>query len=168
METKIEIWKDIPDYEGLYKASNLGRIMSLIRYHNTSFRLLTPRIQQNKYLMVTLSKNNIKKQISIHRLVALTFIPNPENKKCVNHIDGNKQNNILTNLEWVTNRENSAHHFLKQNYSSSYVGVHWNKDNNKWRSSIRLGKKLIHLGYFYTEQDASIAYGQYKKQYNIS
>lgn len=164
----MEIWKDIEGYEGLYQVSDLGRVKSLIRYHNTSWRILTPRLQHNGYLMVTLSKNNIKNQISVHRLVAFTFISNPENKKCVNHKDGNKQNNTLANLEWVTNRENSAHHFLKQNFSSSYVGVHWNKDNNKWRSSIRLGKKLIHLGYFSTEQDASIAYTQYKQQYNIS
>lgn len=106
-KTIKEEWKHIKDYEGLYEVSNLGNVRSLAR-NTTSGKLLKPELQSG-YLKVMLSKNNNKKWYSIHRLVAITFIENKENKEQVNHIDGNKINNNANNLEWVTCQENIIH-----------------------------------------------------------
>lgn len=106
-----EIWKDIPEYEGYYQISNLGRIKSLISFNGHKFihkeKILKP--QKNRYLTVRLAKNKNIKQYTVHRLVAKVFLLNKENKPCVNHIDGNKYNNNINNLEWVTYKENTAH-----------------------------------------------------------
>lgn len=99
-----EIWQSIQGYEGLYWVSNLGRVKS-------KTDLLQPLKDRGKYLRVQLSKHNIQKFYSIHRLVALAFIPNPENKAEVNHIDGNKQNNTVQNLQWCSRSENMQHQF---------------------------------------------------------
>lgn len=103
----FEEWKHVKDYEGLYEISSFGRIRSLPR-NTTKGKILIPHLQSG-YLKVMLSKNNNKKWYSIHRLVATAFIDNKENKEQVNHIDGNKINNSVNNLEWVTCRENIIH-----------------------------------------------------------
>jgi hypothetical protein len=113
-----EIWKEIKGYEGLYQVSNLGRVKSLSKVkelyngglYNTKDKILTPRIS-NGYISVSLHKHNKGITKLIHRLVAEAFIPNPEGKPQVNHIDGNKTNNILSNLEWNTRSENIQHAF---------------------------------------------------------
>lgn len=116
-----EIWKDIKGYEGLYQVSNLGRVKSLPRkiYNNgiigknkfyiSKEKILKERIDHKGYFRVALCKNNIQKDYSIHRLVLENFVENVDNKPCVNHIDGNKQNNNLENLEWCTYSENLNH-----------------------------------------------------------
>ena len=104
-----EIWKAIKDYEGKYEVSNLGRVKSLERTSRLNRkikeRILAPREHTGGYLRVQLSR----KDFYIHRLVAEAFIPNPENKSQVNHIDGNKRNNHVDNLEWNTPLENNLH-----------------------------------------------------------
>lgn len=112
-----EIWKDIKNYENLYQVSNLGRVKSLKRYVNHSGnskrivneKILKPVIDDTKYFVVSLWKNNNHTRPHIHRLVAETFIPNLENKPHINHIDGNKLNNSVNNLEWCTPKENIIH-----------------------------------------------------------
>jgi len=115
-----EIWRDIKGYEGLYQVSNLGRVKSLSRkykhnmfgkkiiYKTSKERLLTININQG-YAHVVLCKNGKCKQKLLHRLIAQSFIPNPENKPNINHIDGNGLNNNLDNLEWCTQKENIKH-----------------------------------------------------------
>lgn len=112
-----EIWKDIPSYEGYYQVSNLGNFRSLpriIKYKSNGTRnypskaLLTETTKDN-YQRIVLMKDGIKTRYQAHRLVALTFIPNPDNKPFINHIDGNKSNNVVTNLEWCTASENMIH-----------------------------------------------------------
>lgn len=98
----METWKDIPGYEGLYQASTLGRIRSVY----CSGKILKNNLQPNGYEAVTLYKNKIKKFCLVHRLIAITFVPNPKNKPAVNHKDEVRNHNIATNLEWVTNKEN--------------------------------------------------------------
>lgn len=100
-----EVWKDIKGYEGRYKISNLGNVYTYLRDRN-----MTPRKCRKGYLRVVLRDNQgVRKSHGVHRLVAQTFIPNPEDKPQVNHIDEDKTNNIVDNLEWVTNKENSIH-----------------------------------------------------------
>lgn len=111
-----EIWKDIKDYEGLYQVSNLGRVKSLsktlwngVGYFESKERILVPGKDKDGYLQVGLYKNKKRKSFKIHRLVGQHFILNEENKPEINHKDGDKQNNNVNNLEWVTSSENSTH-----------------------------------------------------------
>lgn len=106
-----EIWKDIVGYEGLYKVSNLGNVLSIPRQgtHSNKEYFLKKIKTKKGYLNVTLMKESKSLYTGIHRLVAQAFIPNKENKPQVNHIDGNKENNSVNNLEWVTNKENMLH-----------------------------------------------------------
>lgn len=99
-----EVWKDIPEYEGLYQVSNLGRVKSLKRKI-----FLKPRLTQRGYVTVVLYRNSVPNSFQIHRLIAFVFIPNPDNKPQVNHKNGVKTDNRVENLEWVTNYENCIH-----------------------------------------------------------
>lgn len=101
-----EIWKDIEGYEGLYQVSNLCNIKRL-----NSGRILKQCKNTYGYLQVGLSKKGKLKMFCVHILVARAFIPNPENKSQVNHIDGDKENNNIDNLEWVSQEENLIHAF---------------------------------------------------------
>lgn len=112
-----EIWKDIPSYEGYYQVSNKGNFRSLprrVKYKNSGMRnypsksLLTETTKDN-YQRIVLMKDGVKTRYQAHRLVALAFIPNLDNKPFINHIDGNKSNNAVTNLEWCTASENMIH-----------------------------------------------------------
>lgn len=114
----MEIWKPIPGYEGLYEASNLGNIKSLERnvYNGVSIHILRMRILKpipngNGYYSVYLRKDNASHRVYIHRLIAKTFISNDDPSLQVNHIDGNRANNQLSNLEWVTQSENHFHRY---------------------------------------------------------
>lgn len=105
-----EIWKNINGYEGLYQVSNLGRIKSLermVKSNNNNYRIVKEKIlkqnqDKNGYYVISLNKNNKSKKYIVHRLVAQTFIPNPNNYPVVNHKDENKKNNCVENLEWCT------------------------------------------------------------------
>lgn len=105
MET--EIWKDIDGYEGRYQVSNFGRVRRL--YQTVAPQIMNPFAGRKGYLWIKFRGNGKRRCFRIHRLVAEKFIPNPDNKPQVNHIDGNKQNNRADNLEWVTNAENQHH-----------------------------------------------------------
>ena len=108
----MEIWKDINGYEGYYKISNLGNVKSIDRFdgvHDRKGTIIKQNLKQNGYLQVGLRMHNKRKWFGVHRLVAIHFIENPENKPQVNHIDGNKKNNTVGNLEWVTPKENQNH-----------------------------------------------------------
>lgn len=106
-----EIWKPVPEYEDLYEASNFGNIRSSV-YRNggyPKYTVLKPKIVRSGYLMFRLTRDTKQKFTGAHRVVAKIFIPNPHNKPQVNHIDGIKHNNHISNLEWVTSEENQQH-----------------------------------------------------------
>lgn len=113
----MEKWKDIKGYEGLYQASTFGRIKHVknnyITYGSTS---------KGSYLRKTLCKNSNKRYYLVHRLIAETFIDNYENKLTVNHIDGDRTNNSVTNLEWATYQEQELHKIYELNNGKCLTG----------------------------------------------
>ena len=102
-DLKVE-WKLIEGFDGIYSVSNYGEVRN-----NKTGKLMKPRKNETGYLRINLTKNGKPKCMRVHRLVAQAFIPNPENKIQVNHIDFNRENNCVSNLEWVTNQENTQY-----------------------------------------------------------
>ncbi len=136
-----EIWKDIvvdkedPNtYKGLYQVSNMGRIKSLSRIlsnnHIIEGKILKNKIGKSGYNSVNLSKNGKAKTYKVHRLVALTFIPNPENKPYIDHINTIRIDNRVSNLRWVTQKENNNNELSLIHYSEGSIG----KNKGKKRS----------------------------------
>ena len=137
----MESWKEIKDYKG-YEVSNLGNVRTFNK-RNSSTLYTEPKLLKQrqiithcgkKYTRVNLCLNSTKKQYFVHRLVALEFIPNPENKPQVNHKDNNPLNNELSNLEWCTNSENQIHRF-KLNGTKNNYGQYICKNRNSFRVS---------------------------------
>jgi len=167
----VEKWKDIDGYENVYQISTFGRVKSLSRIHigrATKLKVFTKekilRLKKTKYgyIHVALSRNNKLKHYSIHRRVAIAFIPNPDNKPEVNHKKSIKTDNRFFELEWMTVSENQAHYQLTQPKSSKYTGVY--KHENKWQARILFNNKSYHLGTFNTEIEAYYAYQNASKQ----
>lgn len=104
-----EIWKDVVGYEGLYKVSDNGNVMSLHYNHKNEPHLLKQSCGSSGYLHLQIYKGKKCKTVYVHQLVAEAFIPNPHNKQEINHINGNKLDNRLSNLEWATTSENQKH-----------------------------------------------------------
>lgn len=172
-----EIWKDIPGFSR-YSISNKGRVKrkyreiidSIGRKYFVPERLCAIYLTKG-YLVSTIVRDDGKSlSLGIHRLLALGFIPNPENKPQVNHIDLNKTNNSFENLEWVSIRENVLHgHIRRKAKISQYPGVYYGKDRNvkKWKFRIMCNGKNYSSKYYHTEEEAYIAYKQFCKDNNI-
>jgi hypothetical protein len=161
-----EIWKDIPEYEGFYQVSNLGRVKSLpkewvsgrgtIRKHNGI--ILKGAKNSSGYYIVTLSKDSITKTLCVHQLVAIAFLGHIPNRMelVVDHINDNPTDNRVENLQIVTQRFNA---FKTQGiYSSKYKGVSWDKNAKKWVAQITISRKVKNLGRFNCELKAHQAY----------
>jgi hypothetical protein len=124
-----EFWKDIPGYEGIYQVSNIGNVKNLEYYITESNGKIRKRRARNLskklprgafYYQIILFNKKKAKLWRVHRLVALAFIPNPNNKPEVNHINGNKSDNRVENLEWCTRKENAEHAVKKGLYGRWY------------------------------------------------
>lgn len=154
----MEQWKDIEGYEGLYQVSNLGNVRSLGRFRNcyskghTRETIFVPEVREmqvsnngNGYLYVSLAKDGSKKNHYVHRLVAEAFLPRVQGKEYVNHLDYNKMNNKVENLEWCTQKENvdySRQHYIKQHNSTTSTGERYitkKKNRNLFRVCIPKG-----------------------------
>lgn len=173
-----EIWKDVKGFEGIYKVSSLGRLMSVERKvflpTRGIYRILQSKIlrfYESKfgYYCIVLQKEKTLFRARVHRLVAEAFL----DKKCkshttVNHINKNRKDNRLENLEWCSQRENVTHGDKTNNKTSKYTGVRWLKRDSKWRVDIRIDKKLIYLGTYFNEEEARDVYQKELIKYGIS
>ena len=159
----IEIYRDVVGYEGIYQVSNLGNVKSF-KCGKEKQRKLSK--DKDGYLFVGLSNSGTSDVKKVHQLVAESFL---NHKRCgfklvINHIDFDKANNRVENLEIVSARENCNKKHLKS--SSIYTGVSWNKEKRKWIASIKINNKNKYLGYYTDELEASKAYQ--KELLNIS
>ena len=157
-----EIYKKIDGYEN-YEISNLGNVKNT----NTN-RILKQYKNPDGYYIVVLSKNGITKSLTIHKLVGLHFIPNPDNLREIDHIDRNKTNNSISNLRWISKSNNCRNKSKKQNTSSKFMGVCFDKANGKYVAKIRINNKKKHIGCYATEEDAAKAWDDYIKLHNLT
>ena len=135
------MWKEVKDYEGIYEVSDNGEIRSLGRFVTNNGTevwiegtMKTTRQTKQGYVLVDLWKDGKGKTYKVHRLVAEAYIPNPEGKETVNHIDGNKANNNVSNLEWATQKEQNLHfyqHNLKSKENVNKAIQSMNRANSK-------------------------------------
>jgi hypothetical protein len=159
----VEEWRKVKGFEEHYEVSSLGRVKSLERkvFNGHGFRIVKERILKQcsiKYCAITLSLNEIKTKVPIHKLMAIAFLNHTPcgYKLVVDHIDNNKFNNNINNLQIITQRENTTKD--KKNKTSKYRGVSFYKSSGKFRSAISFNGKTFHLGYFNSEEEASKAY----------
>lgn len=158
-----EIWRDICGYEGMYMVSNLGRVKSIERMipykrgNSDSTRyikegVLSICVGKRGYCVVKLGRKS--PTMTIHRLVAQSFIPNPENKPCVNHIDGNKLNNNVDNIEWCTYRENNIHAINMGLLDPAYWKGKFGKQNHRSKPVNQYSKNGEYIQTFESVSDA--------------
>ena len=165
-----ETWKDIPNYEGLYQISSSGKVKSLARTVSSSLnnghkRVLKERILKGTanswgYLMVSLYKNKKVKIVKIHILMASVFMGKrplgKEGSLVIDHIDSKKDNNNLSNLRYISHRENISR--SRNKGKSQYTGIYWVEKRQKWCARIQIKGIRKHLGYFCNEFEAHESY----------
>lgn len=169
-----EVFMPIEGYEGLYEVSNFGRIKSLERLKklpgkNQGFKIkeeqiLKNRVNKSGYVVASLCKNGKVKVHLVHRLVLIAFVPNPLKKKCVNHIDSNRSNNMISNLEWVTHSENSKHAYeygFKEPIAIKgvrhYRSTFSIEDIHAIRSMIRSKKSVVYIASVFNVTESAIS-----------
>ena len=155
----MEEWRDIPGYEGLYKVSDLGRVLGLKRG-----RVMNGS-KRRRYVSISLRGIGFR-TYEVHQLVAMAFLNHKplENKLVVDHINNDGFDNRLCNLQVITNRLNSS---KDRNGKSKYTGVSWHKPTSKWRSNIQINGKQVYIGQFDDEDLAGKAYQDALKKYNL-
>lgn len=156
----MEIFRDIPGYEGNYQVSNLGRVKSLDRLvgsRSIKEKILKPNVSSRGYFCVNLCNEGKVKAKTVHQLVAMTFLNHTPDgyKLVVDHKDNDKLNNRLSNLQLISQRENTS---KDKNGTSKYTGVFWHKPSNKWVSQITVNGKSKRIGYFDLEEEAGMYY----------
>ena len=170
MGSKIEEWRDVPNYEGYYQASNFGRVRSLDRTIEFSDgrkrfykgRIIKGSITKDGYKQTGLSINGIGRNFTFSQIVAMTFLEHEPSgvTMVVDHINGDISDNRVENLRIVTNRANVSTCFRsdRDSFTSEYVGSHWSKSASKWQALIRHNGVQTNLGYYDTEIEASDTY----------
>ena len=139
MEEEYRVIKGFESYE----VSNIGKVRN-----TQTGRILKSWDNTDGYLILDLKINGKRKSAKIHRLVAEAFIPNIDNKECVDHIDRVRTNNNLNNLRWATKSENSINKKIQSNNKSGCTGVCFDKRSSKWLVNIKINNKQKHIGYY--------------------
>jgi hypothetical protein len=166
-----EEWKQIPDLDGCYLASTLGRIYSISRLYEVPSkngkiharespgRLLKQMLTPSGYLRVQISVNGFKRKYYSHVLIAKTFLEPEQDRTIINHKDQDKTNNNIGNLEWSTNRENSLHGQIGKT-KTGVPGIYFHPTRQRFQGSILLGKKRHQIGDHKTLDEAKEAYSK--------
>ena len=166
-----EIWKDVIGYEGIYQVSNKGEVKSLLRIVDRGQlpnriqkeRIMKKTVNAHGYYVVNLTKDGKQRVHTVHSLVALCFIGDREGKD-TNHIDSNKLNNYLYNLEYVSRRENTCHGKSRKHV---YPGISFISKSKKWRANPILNGVVKELGVFLEKDQAIKCVADFYKQNNI-
>ena len=161
-----EIWKDILGYEGLYQVNECGNVKSLSRTitkgnitYVTKDKLLKQSVDSVGYPYVNLSDYKKQKTFRVHQLVAVSFLnhtPDKHKGLVIDHVDGNKLNNMTTNLQLITNKKNTSKD--RKNKTSKFTGVYLSKQSNKWIAQFKKNGITKYLGTFNIEEEARDAY----------
>lgn len=160
----VEVWKDVLGFEDRYQVSNLGNLYS--KHYN---KLVTISKDKDGYRYIILYNKGHHKFFRMGRLVAINFIPNPDNLPQVNHIDHVKDNDEASNLEWCEGYENQRKRSeFKGGKTSSCVGVRFHSEPSNWQARISIKGKTYTLGLFKTEQEASESYKKAYDNYYIN
>jgi len=144
--------KPLKNYENLYYITDDLKIFSVAR-KGTSGNEIKPQMNtENGYLRVGLSKDNKRKKVMLHRIIAENFIPNPYNYTTVDHINGNKLDNTIDNLRWCSQAENTRfnNHKLRNNNTSGFRGISFDKRCSKYQTEVNVAGKRIYVGKFDT------------------
>ncbi|MBQ0088583.1 MAG: HNH endonuclease [Prevotellaceae bacterium] len=141
-------WRDVVGYEGLYQVSNKGDVRNAVTH-----KILKQAIDKYGYCKVGLFKNKKQKEGKVHRLVAMAFIPNPENKPCINHLNTKRNDNRVENLEWCTWKENSNHEPTRKHISESKMGEKNHNYHRIFTEKERENISKAHKGLFVGEKN---------------
>ena len=156
----LEEWRNICGYLN-YQVSNIGRVRN-----TNSGRIMKLSTNQDGYHALNLCINGKRTYSRVHRLVACEFIPNPNNKTTVDHIDCKAiLNNTVENLRWATRKDQQGNTSKRLNTSSKYKGVYWYKARSKWCSRIYIDGKHICLGMYHSEEEAGLSYNKAAIEY---
>jgi len=162
MEEK-EDWRDVLDCDGCYQVSNYGRVRSVKRYGRKDDLILKQASNAFGYKICCIRVRNKSRIIIVHRTMALAFLDYDTaliSRLVADHIDGNIDNNKLSNIRFVTRRFNASYGFRKNSgrITSKFVGVSWYKNINKWGVEAKINGKKLRLGFYENEEDAGNAY----------
>lgn len=163
-----EIWKDIINYEGLYQVSNLGNVRSLNYLRTGEIKLLKQGTNNKGYKCVHLFKNRKGKNYSVHRLVAMAFIPNPDDLPIVNHKDEDKINNNVNNLEWCTNEYNINYGTAMKRSSENHKGKYKGKDSPVSKPILMYDREGNFIRRFDCISDTNEYFGKKNAYKNVS
>lgn len=160
LKIMTEEWKRVKGFEN-YSVSDFGKVRN-----NKTGKYLKLFVSKKDYQKCRLHKNGICKKFLIHRIEMVAFVGDSSLE--VNHKDGNKLNNNLSNLEYVTSRENRIHAANMKKKTSKYTGVYFHKSSGKWAAQINFNKKNIYLGIYQKEEEAHKAYLAFRRSKNIT
>ncbi len=161
MEVQKEIWKQVVGYEGYYEVSSYGRVLSVYRVINGKHigGILKPHTTNRGYYNVSFCKNGVCKNVQVHQIIAIAFLGHKQggiHGIVVDHIDGNKKNNNVSNLQLITSRDNVSKG--TKNKTGECIGSSWCARSRKWKAMVQHNRKKYIVGYFNTDTEASAAY----------